>query len=755
MKMQKCLKRLLSFTFALLMVLSCVPAQSLTGIEILPKASAAQWSGGFEYEVIAGEAYITGFDEDAYSQGSRNIDLIIPAEIGGYKVTCISDYAFDDCYYIATIRLPEGLKTIGNYSFSDIRTIYSINIPSSLTSIGAYAFARTDFTGSFDFSNLKSIGEYAFYNKQITGNVNLKNVKELGQYAFAKTNITSVSLPKNLTTISEGAFSETKIKSISIPDGVKEIGESAFGKCAELTNVSIPNSVTTIGAGAFQGTPISDIKLPSKLEIINGYAFEKCVNISEVTIPSSVTEMGECAFSGCSSLQDVTIGAGIKYLRLYSFKDCTSLTNVTFKGEVKSIGPGSFYGCKSLKSIVLPKGVEEICGSTFYFEYGAFQECESLEKIVIPNTVESIGGNAFRNCNNLTSIVIPSSVTYICSYRDDFKAIGYIDAGINGKMPGFTIYGTKGTAAETYAKDNGFAFVEHQHKTVSETTKATTTKDGSIVSTCTECGEDVSIKKIAKVSRISLSKTAYSYDGKVKTPSVTVKDANGKTLKKGTDYTVTYSAGRTKIGKYTVTVTLKGSNYSGSKTLSFTVGPVKPTSVKAASRTANSVTLTWGKVSGASGYVVYRYSDSTKKYTKVATVKTNKATVNKLKAGTTYKFAVQAYKTSGKDTYYGETGALFTTTTNPAAPSIKVTSTAKGKAYISFKKVTGATKYEFYCSTSKSGTYKKLSTSSTAYYTASKLTSGKTYYFKVRAYKTLGKTNYYSSYSAVRSVKVK
>lgn len=396
-----------------------------------------------------------------------------------------------------------------------------------------------------------------------------------------------------------------------------------------------------------------------------------------------------------------------------------------------------------MKKIILPKGLKSISESVF-------EGCTNLSSIIIPNTVTRIYEDAFKNCNNLTSVVLPSSITYIA-----YDSLGYIDAGINGKMPGFTIYGTKGTVAETYAKENGFAFVEHQHKTVSETTKATTTKDGSIVSTCTECGEDVSIKKIAKVSRISLSKTAYSYDGKVKTPSVTVKDANGKTLKKGTDYTVTYSAGRTKIGKYTVTVTLKGSNYSGSKTLSFTVGPVKPTSVKAASRTANSVTLTWGKVSGASGYVVYRYSDSTKKYTKVATVKTNKATVSKLKAGTTYKFAVQAYKTSGKDTYYGETGALFTTTTNPAAPSIKVTSTAKGKAYISFKKVTGATKYEFYCSTSKSGSYKKLSTSSTAYYTASKLKSGKTYYFKVRAYKTLGKTNYYSSYSAVRSVKVK
>lgn len=746
MKMQKCLKRLLSFTFALLMVLSCVPAQSLTGIELLPKASAAQWSGGFEYEVIAGEAYITGFDEDAY--GSQNV--VVPQKLGGYKVVSISDEAF--CWSdIDSVQLPDGIKNIGYGAFYD-SNISKCNIPSSVVNIGDFAFYESKLSGEFDFSNVQSIGEDAFTYTSITGLANLKNVKELGNAAFQDTKITSVILSKNLKKIEDNVFSYSSIESISIPEGeIASIGWKTFKGCTELKEISLPNSIKTIGYYAFEGSGIQSIKLPSKLETISERAFGDCKNLTSVTIPNSVTIISDRAFEGNTSLQEVTIGTGLEELRDYVFSNCSMLKKVTFAGSVESIGEGCFMNCKSLKSIELPKGVVNICGGfDSEFEYGAFQGCVSLEKVLLPNTVKSIDCSAFKNCNNLTSIVIPPSVTEIEDY-----ALGYIDAGINGKMPGFTIYGTKGTAAETYAKENGFAFVEHKHKTVSETTKATTTKDGSIVSTCTECGEDVSIKKIAKVSRISLSKTAYSYDGKVKTPSVTVKDANGKTLKKGTDYTVTYSAGRTKIGKYTVTVTLKGSNYSGSKTLSFTVGPVKPTSVKAASRTANSVTLTWGKVSGASGYVVYRYSDSTKKYTKVATVKTNKATVSKLKAGTTYKFAVQAYKTSGKDTYYGETGALFTTTTNPAAPSIKVTSTAKGKAYISFKKVTGATKYEFYCSTSKSGTYKKLSTSSTAYYTASKLRSGKTYYFKVRAYKTLGKTNYYSSYSAVRSVKVK
>lgn len=66
--------------------------------------------------------------------------------------------------------------------------------------------------------------------------------------------------------------------------------------------------------------------------------------------------------------------------------------------------------------------------------------------------------------------------------------------------------------------------------------------------------------KIAKASKVTLSKKTYTYNGKVKKPSVIVKDSNGTKLKKGTDYSITYAKGRKKVGKYTVKITLKGEN---------------------------------------------------------------------------------------------------------------------------------------------------------------------------------------------------
>ena len=86
----------------------------------------------------------------------------------------------------------------------------------------------------------------------------------------------------------------------------------------------------------------------------------------------------------------------------------------------------------------------------------------------------------------------------------------------------------------------------HTYKTT--TTKATLSKNGSIVKKCTVCDKVASTTTIKSVKTVKLSDTSYVYNGKVKTPSVTVKDSAGKTLKEGTDYDVTYASGRKNAG---------------------------------------------------------------------------------------------------------------------------------------------------------------------------------------------------------------
>ena len=149
---------------------------------------------------------------------------------------------------------------------------------------------------------------------------------------------------------------------------------------------------------------------------------------------------------------------------------------------------------------------------------------------------------------------------------------------------------------------------------------------------------------------ISLAKASVTYNGKTQKPKVVVKTSKGKALTEGKDYTVKYPKGMKNPGTYTVTVTFKG-NYSGKKTLTFTIAPKAPTlKVKAAKKSAK---LSWNKQTGATGYNVYMATSKNGKYKKIATVKGNrnvKFTKTGLTKGKTYYFKVAAYTTSGKKT---------------------------------------------------------------------------------------------------------
>ena len=192
----------------------------------------------------------------------------------------------------------------------------------------------------------------------------------------------------------------------------------------------------------------------------------------------------------------------------------------------------------------------------------------------------------------------------------------------------------------------------HNYKEKSRAlTRATTTKDGKRVYTyrCSVCGKQYTktAQTYYKVSNIKLSKTAYTYNGKVQKPSVTVKDSKGKALKNGTDYTVSYPKGMKNVGKYTVKVTLKG-NYSGSKSMTYNINP-KGTSVSKVTAAKKGFKVTWKKqATQTTGYQV-QYSTSSKfKSAKTVTISKNKTTsksVGKLSAKKKYYVRVRTYKT--------------------------------------------------------------------------------------------------------------
>lgn len=240
-----------------------------------------------------------------------------------------------------------------------------------------------------------------------------------------------------------------------------------------------------------------------------------------------------------------------------------------------------------------------------------------------------------------------------------------------------------------------------------------------------------------------------SYDGKEKKPSVSVV-SDGITLRNGVDYAVSHVDNRNP-GKASIIIKGTG-NYTGTKTTSYNIEVPKVTGVKVSGYSASGITFSWSRNKLVSGYEIY---DANNK--RVAWVRKNstvKATVSKLKAGTTGKFRVRAYVIQGK--YFYSDFVTVTASTAPKAPSIKSLTSAKAKQVtIKWKKVSKATKYQVYRSTSKNGKYKKIATTSKTSYTDKKAVNGKTYYYKVRAYRKVGKKTYYSKYSTVKSVAAK
>jgi hypothetical protein len=267
---------------------------------------------------------------------------------------------------------------------------------------------------------------------------------------------------------------------------------------------------------------------------------------------------------------------------------------------------------------------------------------------------------------------------------------------------------------------------------------------GSKHKECTVCKKVLETAEIPALSRISISKASvtlststYAYDGKAKKPGVTVK-LNGKTLKNGTDYTVSYS-NNTKVGTATVKITGKG-NYTGSVSKTF---KIKNNFKKAT-------------VSGISTKAF-----TGKNITQSITVKYNGKT---LKKGTDYtvsysnnkKVGTATVKITGKGSYTGTITKTFKI--NPAKQEIQKL-TAKSKAFfVDWAQKGSATGYEIqYATNSKFTSAKKvtITNNKTDKTTISKLSGNKKYYVRVRSYTTVKGTKYYGAWSASKSVTTK
>lgn len=223
------------------------------------------------------------------------------------------------------------------------------------------------------------------------------------------------------------------------------------------------------------------------------------------------------------------------------------------------------------------------------------------------------------------------------------------------------------------------------------------------------------------------------------------------------------SSGKTYQYKVRCYWTIGGTNYYGnySSVVSVTTPPAKVSGVSTAVRSSTYLTLSWDKVSGASGYRIYRYNTDTQAYEKVITLTSGSTVSYKITGLATakeYQFKVRAYRKVDGVSTWGSSSAAYKDSTKPGQTKSLKASSKSSAVTLTWNKVTRASGYQVYRYNSKTKKYEKLATvkgNTTFSYKNTKLKKGTTVKYKVRAYKTYNGTNYYGAFSDIVSIKVK
>lgn len=396
--------------------------------------------------------------------------------------------------------------------------------------------------------------------------------------------------------------------------------------------------------------------------------------------------------------------------------------------------------------------------------------------------VNGISGNVDVNFTIGTSVLAPVTKVSVS------KTSAILNKGASLQLTGKV-------TAPLNATNKSLSWTTSNSKVATVTSAGKVTAIGSGSATITAAAKDGSgVKATCKISVLgsissgSVSNTTSSNkvpvtSVKLNKSSMTLKSGSSATLSKtvspsnATNKTVTWKTSSSSIakvstagkvtaaapGKATITATADGK----SAACTVYVAPKATSSMSFTPKTTSTIQLNWKKVSGASGYTIYRYDSKTKKdvaiYTAKSTAtsykfsKVNGSKGSALKAGTSYTFRIAAYKTISSKKYYGSKKSI-TASTKCKAPTVsKVSRAASTKAKVTWKKVSGATGYVVYYSTKKGSGYKAAKTVSnkTSSYTKTGLKRKKTYYFKVCTYRKAGGKTIYSNYSNVKSIKLK
>ena len=462
------------------------------------------------------------------------------------------------------------------------------------------------------------------------------------------------------------------------------------GYKGSAANVTIPSTIYGYKVSALSDTAflsnknIRSVIIPNGVLRIGALCFDSCTNLQEITIPDSVmyiVRSGHARSGGflqfCDSLKEITLGSGLE-----NFFDTYDL-NGSDSFECIDISKNNKYYC-SIDGVAFSKDKKKLL---------KYPPAKKDEIYTIPDTVSKLSMPMVFTLNeNLKAVIIPKSVKEISLYT--------FGTSLN------SIYGYKGTVAETYAKENGFKFIE-----ISEPTSVSLNK----TSLTLDVGKSYTLTKT-----VSPSNAVTSYTWSSSNTSVATVDGNGKvTAKASGTATITVKTSNGKAATCKVTVNLPAPQITG---LANTTGGIK---------------ISWNKVDGAYGYRLY-YKPASGGWKRFKDTTATSFTDSGVSPNRTETYTIRCIDKNG-NTVSGFNSNGWSKKYTPVAPTISELENTSGGIKISWNKIAGVYGYRLYYKPA-SGGWKRFKDTTATSFTDSGVSPNRTETYTIRCIDKNGNT---------------
>ena len=746
---------------------------------------------GYEVSKIGSDSFSGDWNEETQQYESKIQEVIIPNGVTDIEssafficsnlkkitipssVVTIGSCAFYGCRELNNVIIPNGVQTIGNFAFDSCSNLSDITISSTVSNIGVYAFGyKNGFNYYFSNGNvdLKKIDEFCMlclpttFAETYATNYGLAYLNTYGETVYMKVgeqkniifssktltefdpfninlhvndnsvisaSTSSILLTQDLCkyTISVNSFNSGSTNLfICDKNGVLQAAYIIYVEDNYLANTVINNSCTSDGWIEYNSTNSEESYCEKKPAFGHNYSDEWIIDIPET-----------CTTSGLKSHHCLNCDEKI------------DVTNI----------PATGHNFSDEWTIDTPA----TCTTTGSKSHHCANCDEKADVIEIPATGHSFGIWTAIKEPNCTESGIEERICSACEEKETRE----IDATGHKFSDKWTI-DTPATCTTTGSKSHHCANCDEKadvteipatgHTVViDKAVPAGCTTDGKTEgSHCSVCGKVIKAQETVKATghkygEWTITKKATCTTAGVKTRICSV-CGNKETVSipaTGHKYKTTVVAPTYASKGYTLHKCSCGASYKDKYTAKKTVPTVKAKTTYTC--TSNAVRINWNKVSGATGYKIYRYNSKTKKWDAIKTITGGTTTSYKnssLKSGTVYKYKVKAFvKQSGKY-YYGNSSSTITTATKPATAKITKTSKSTTSVSLYWKKVTcSGYKIQKYNPSTKKWTTVKTVSSGTTNYKISGLKSNTSYKFRVCAYKSDGKNTLLGDWSTV------